>query len=935
MKTRKSPLYIIDAYALIFRSYFAFLSRPLRNAKGENVSALFGFFRYLLSILNDGAKDGSGLPGHMAIAFDSIGPTFRHVEYPEYKAKRAKTPEDLHAQVPLIREALTALGIQQIRSDGYEADDIIASLVRLCKAEGRPAYICSSDKDLLQLIDENTFMLRPARGAGQTGGQERIGVEEVKAEWGVKPSQILDILSLTGDSSDNVPGVRGIGDKGAISLITRFGNLDAVYENIAGIEGAIGKKLAEGRESAFFSRKLIRLVDDLALPSENIEDYSLAQLDRQALATILRREGAHQLAKDFVAQAPDANSAAPDVNSVAPGVNSAEPELAPSAQKYSSLHNLADLEKLLQRAQDRGKMALDFECAGLNPHTARVLGMSISIQAGEAFYVPFCQHASEDGELFSSTGHIDLKEAGRLLNRVLQNPNIRIAAHNARFDYILSRYMGLDPWKAKILDSMIAAWILESERASIGLDNLSADLLGLHGLAFKDIVPKDKTFADLPLSLATQYACEDADFTFQLMHELEDRLKAQNKTKLFYDLEMPLVPVLAEMEIAGIKIDTHQLKTYSLELEIKLAAVEQEVFQLVGREFNIASPKQLQEVLFTERKLKPGKKTKTGYSTNVAVLEELAREDPVPELILRHRSLAKLKNTYVDSLPQLVDANSRIHTTLVQTGTATGRLSSRDPNLQNIPIRQEEGRRIRGAFIAEQGKLLLSADYSQIELVVLAHFSGDPALLEAFASGQDVHRHTARLIFGGRDEEVSAEQRRIAKTINFGVMYGMSAFRLANELGIGRSEAQDFIDRYFATYSSVRSFMEELVEHSLEDGYIETLFGHRRAIPSIYSSNKTEQAQAKRIAINTPIQGSAADIVKKAMLDIDAALKDRPDLAGTKMLLQVHDELIFETPEERVGELAALVQEKMEGAVELSVPLRTSIEWGSSWGSIH
>jgi DNA polymerase-1 len=548
---------------------------------------------------------------------------------------------------------------------------------------------------------------------------------------------------------------------------------------------------------------------------------------------------------------------------------------------------------------------------------------------------------------------------------ILADPAMTIIAHNAKFDYEVSRAWGLPRWKAAIWDTMVAAWLCDPGRTAYSLEAVASYHLNLHGLSYNDIVPKDEPFNVVDLELAGQYSCEDADFCLRLKLLFEDMLDTIGAKDLFWNLEMPLLPILAEMEGAGIKIDAALLRDYGVELGQQLDALEAETWKLVGHSFNLASPKQLQHVLFEERKLKPGKKTKTGYSTDVAVLEELARIDKAPELILRHRSLAKLKSTYVDTLAEMADESGRLHTSFVQTGTATGRLSSRDPNLQNIPIRAEEGRRIRESFIAAEGNVLISADYSQIELVVLAHLSQDAALIGAFTEGKDVHARTAALIFGVDEDHVDAAQRRIAKTINFGVMYGMSAFRLSNELNISRREAAMFIEAYFKTYSGVREFIDRLIAEAEKSGYASTLFGRRRAIPTINSSNRTEKAQAERMAVNTPIQGSAADIVKRAMINLDATLRggslgaghspaspdsapsatapasggrsatDAAVVASTRLLLQVHDELILECPKEYAQRSAVLVRTIMENAVTLSIPLRVGVEIGQRWGDFH
>jgi len=969
MNNQKSPIYLIDAYGLIYRFYFAFMNRPLRNSRGENVSALFGFARTIGSLLNDGApmadEQGKLLPNrikpdHLAVAFDSPGPTFRHKKYEAYKATRQKAPEDLHAQVPLVQQFLELLQIPQLQVSGYEADDIIATIVEQCRREGRPCYTISSDKDLLQLVGNGVYQLRPGKSTLPQEGiaLELVGPDEVKAEWGVPPAKVLDILALIGDSSDNIPGVKGVGEKTAVKLMARYGSLDEIYHNLASIEGAIGKKLAEGREMAYFSRSLIELCTTVPLSLTSLDDLAIHTLNTASAARFLLQQGMKQAALSLdpeaikgqgpaAASIPDqdggqtitpttphpASAISPDLaqnpdTSLISNPQDSEPipEHLRRPGTYRVIIDLAELQELFDQVRQQGMMALDFETNSLEAWEARVVGFSFALEPGTAYYVPVMAHQGTDA-------YVDETLARNSLQELLMDPAMTIVAHNAKYDYAVARHWGTPPWKARIWDTMVAAWIQNPERGNYGLDSLITAHLGLSTTPYDQVVPKGKTFDTINLETATAYSCEDADYTLRIKAILEPKLQAMGCLDLFQNLEMPLLPILSEMEGRGIKIEAEVLRSYGKELAGELRNIEQSIYELVGHEFNIASTKQLQEVLFKERKLQATKKTKTGYSTDVAVLEELAREDPVPAYILRYRTLSKLKSTYVDTLADQAGSDGRLHTHFVQTGTATGRLSSRDPNLQNIPIRDEEGRRIRQAFVAEPGNVLISADYSQIELVVLAHLSQDPGLIEAFIKGQDVHRRTASLIFGIPEEQVSGEQRRIAKTINFGVMYGMSAFRLSNELSISRSDAQAFINTYFTTYKGIRSFIDTTIQETERTGYSQTILGRRRYIPTINSRNKTEKAAAERIAINTPIQGSAADIVKLAMIRLDRALRKRGSPA--QMLLQVHDELILECPEAQAEETAGLVKEEMEQAIVLRVPLRVSVETGKRWGDFH
>ena len=957
----QDTLYLLDSYGLIYRSYFAFVSHPLTNKAGENVSALYGFFRSLAMILK------TYRPQYFLAAFDSRTPTFRHEWYPEYKATRDKTPEDLHAQIPHIEKILTTLGITCLRKDGFEADDIIATLACRAAQEGRRCVIISGDKDLAQLVGDFVSVLKPDKSEALA----HCGIEEVKEHWGVAPAQMLDYLSLIGDTSDNIPGVKGIGPKTAVKLLQDYGTLDAVYEHIDSIAGAVQKKLAAGKESAYFSKKLITLAADIPIEG-SIEDYRCDALHYTEAAALLKEYELPRLGELFTKAAEEAGTggAAAAPNTVATGgsagsssaengsgtddaiargkaasfattgtkavadtgSSTAPAELRKNTGEYRTVTDAEELEAVIAAAEAQGFAAFDCETTGLNPLYDTLVGFSLSLKAGTGIYVPLKAPTPELGEQPFTV--MPLATAKKLLARLWSNEALTLILHNGKFDYQVLRTAKIFTRAGcRLFDTMIAAWLLEPDNLSFGLENLAEAQLGLQGINYKDVVPKGCTFAAVPLPQATAYAAEDADFTLQLYHLYKPALEQANLTALFETLEMPLMPLLADMEAQGIFLKKEELAAFSEELADTLARDEAEIYKLVGHPFNIASPKQLQEVLFTERKLPTGKKTKTGYSTDISVLEELAAIDELPAKILDYRASAKLKSGYADALPLLADTHGRIHTSFIQTGTATGRLSSRDPNLQNIPIRGEEGRKIRKAFYAADGCKLISADYAQIELVILAHFSQDENLVKAFRHGTDVHAATAALIFNVPVENVVPDMRRIAKVINFGVMYGMSAFRIANQLRISRTEAAEFITRYFTTYSGVSAFMETLKESAAEKGFVETLMGRRRYIRAINSKNQTQRAAAERIAINTPIQGSAADIVKTAMLRVDRALKQQQLKA--RLLLQVHDELILEAPDAEVDTVKALLKQEMEHVVELAVPLRVSIEAGSCWGDFH
>jgi DNA polymerase-1 len=920
----KEPLYILDVYAFIYRSYFAFIRKPLRNSRGENVSAVFGFFRFLFSLVQQ--KN----PTLFAAALDSVGPTFRHDQFVAYKATRQKTPEDLTAQIPKIESILQALGVPTLRCEGYEADDIIATLARQCAKEERPCFIVSGDKDLLQLVGNKTMALRPS----ENFSFRETDAAGVMGEWGVRPEQIGDYLALTGDASDNIPGVKGIGDKTAQKLISQFGSLDAVYGNLQNIEpDSLRKKLEEGRESASISKKLVSLCYDVPNCPGNISSLRLS-LNLAAAAPLFLNEDIKSLVPEALRkQKTFQTSASPVMDDQKsstlekPASDSAsEPEIAQTEKKSAMYESILDgkkLDEIIDAAILKGVCAFDTETDSLDVHHAGIVGFSISFEPKSSWYVPLI---SPDAEC------IPKGQALSSLSRLLHAEHMLLVGHNLKFDINVLAAAGMDV-SVPCFDTMIAAWVLDAEAPSFSLSSVAARFLDLHGIEYEEVVPKGQTFADVPLERATQYAAEDADFSFQLYLALSKEIESAGLHNVFFDIEMPLLPILAEMERSGIRVDAGRLRSYGRELEGELASIEAKVYQLVGHDFNLASPKQLAEVLFSERKLPVQKRTKTGFSTDTSVLEELASLDPVPQLILRHRLLTKLKNTYIEPLADLAEARGRVHTTFVQTGAATGRLSSRDPNLQNIPIREEEGRKIRAAFVAEPGHSLISADYSQIELVVMAHLSKDSNLMKAFREGVDIHKRTASLIFGISEDQVDADRRRIAKTINFGVIYGMSAFRLARDLGIPNTLAREFIDSYFSTYAGVAEFIKKTVGHAQESGISSTLFGRRRRILGIDSRNKTEQQAAQRVAVNTPIQGTAADIVKIAMIKVHRSLREK--MPEVKMLLQVHDELIFEAPQASVSKAMDLIKDEMEHAVRLDVPLRVSVESATSWGDMH
>lgn len=896
-------LYIIDGYGLIYRSYFAFINRPMTDPEGRNISALFGFFRMFFSIMN------KERPTHLAVAMDAPGPTFRHELFDAYKANREKTPEDLHAQIPLISRILEAASIPVIAKTGYEADDVIATMAKKASEAGYECVIVSSDKDLLQLVSGHIQALRPVKG--DMLHVDRDGVHEL---FGIWPEQIRDYLSLIGDSADNIPGVKGIGPKSAVRLLSSYESLDGIFEHLDELSPALKKKLSENREVAYISRDLVELAHDDAL-SCDLDRCAVSSFSLKEMVPFFQDIGSRSLA----ASAAEGTEA-PVLEDRPSGVS----EDLRGEGSYEAVTDLQELEQLVVRMKEAVYVALDVETDDIDPMKAHPVGISISVESKRAYYIPMY-----------AGGQAVLEENSvrDILKPVLEDPALHIIGQNIKYDYKVLRRWGITIANL-YFDTMIAAWLLDSSASSYSLDKLAAVHLEYETTKFKDVVPKGSLFPEVDISAASEYAAEDADITFRLYTLFSGQLAERALSELLGSMEMPVLRILADMEYRGMLLMTENLRQYGMELAERIDLLEQQIYQECGQQFNVRSTKQLQEILFVQRGLEPIKKTKTGYSTDTSVLEELAKVDIVPQWIVEHRGLTKLKNTYVDALPLMVNSGTgRIHTNFAQTGTATGRLSSRNPNLQNIPIRNEDGRKIREAFVPQDGCQFLSADYAQIELVVLAHFADDPGLKKAFIEGGDVHRQTGALIFDTPLEEVSDEQRRIAKTINFGVMYGMSAFRLSRELGISRTQAASFIEAYFSRYSGIRRFIETTVHEAEENGMVRTMAGHERKIAGITSRNRTEKSGAERIAVNTPIQGSAADIMKQAMIDVDAEIRKRA--LKTRMVLQVHDELIFEVPEAEIEIVRELVQNKMEHAVSLNVPLRVSIETGMSWGEMH
>lgn len=887
--TTPAPIYLIDGSAYIYRAYHAIT--PLSNKSGLPTHAVLGFVNTLLRVLRDKEVE------YLAVAFDAKGPTFRHEAYPQYKANRPAMPEDLQPQIPYIREVVAAYNILSLEQAGMEADDLIASAARALVGSGHPVVVVSGDKDLLQLVSPGITVWEPMRDL-------HYGPDAIRAKYQVECGQLLDFFALIGDASDNVPGVPGVGPKTAEKLINEFGSLDGLYAGLEqlGKKKKLKDKLAANQEAAYLSRDLIRLKEDAPVPDDPVA-YQRREPDIGRLKELFTELEFGRLLKSEV------------------------PAEAVSASGFDLIVDEALLQKRIADLAQGDFLVVDTETSSLDPLVADLVGISLCSSPEEACYIPM-GHRDEEGELLP--GQLDPGLVLDLLRPLLEDPQLAKVGHNLKFDYRVLVSHGIR-LAGPLLDTMIASYLLEPSRRGHGLDDLSHEYLDLALTSFKEVTGNDKrpdSFVRVGLEAAKNYSCEDVHAACRLWELFASRLREQGLWDLFEEMEMPLVPILARMEQAGIKVDSTLLADLSAEFSGKLAGLEEEIHHLAGGPFNINSPQQLGEVLFEKLGLPHGRKTKTGFSTDAKVLEKLSHVEIV-RLVMAYRNLAKLQSTYVDKLATLIHPRTgRVHTSFNQTVTATGRLSSSSPNLQNIPIRTAEGQRIRATFIPAEGHLFLTGDYSQIDLRVLAHYSQDPALLAAFRSGEDIHARTAAEIYMVSPLMVTAEMRRVAKTINFGIVYGMSSFGLANQLDLSRSAAQTFIDRYFDHYAGVKRFMAEIVEQGRCDGFVTTLLNRRRFLPDINSKNRNQREFAERTAINTPIQGTAADIIKLAMIKVEAVLQE----AGldARMLLQIHDELVLEVPEDEMEQASAQVKEAMETVLSLDVPLVVNMNQGQS-----
>jgi DNA polymerase-1 len=942
---QKHRIYLVDGSGYIFRAYFAMIRGrgPITRSDGTPTGAVLGFSNMLFKLIQDTQRDGR--VSHLAVIFDTSRKTFRTEIYPDYKANRDAPPEDLIPQFPLVREATRAFNVPAIEKDGFEADDIIATYAAQARAKNMECVIVSSDKDLMQLVGGDVTMLDPMKN-------KDIGVDEVKEKFGAGPECVVDIQSLAGDSVDNVPGVPGIGIKTAALLINEFGDLDTLLARAEEIpQKGRREKLIEHADMARVSRELVRLKDDVDLDID-VMDLTVQLPDAADLMEFLKQNEFKQLTgrvmeffgegfrNDVAALPEDEPVAGPDASQPVPEKN------------YTTIDDIDDLKRWVKEAERIGTVAVDTETTGLNAMQASLVGVSLCIHAGEACYIPL-GHVSakvQDGFDFEGTDGTEVEEALKqipkkaaleVLKPMLEDPGILKIGQNIKYDQVILNQVGIEI--GPIDDTMLLSYCQEAGLHGHGMDELSKLHFGISPIPFKEVAGTGKsqiTFAQVPIDKATEYAAEDADITLRLYQVLKPGLARAKAVSLYETIERPLVPVIAKMEQEGVKVNAAFLSKLSDDFGGRMSELVVEIHELAGEEFNVGSPKQLGEILFDKMGLSGGKKGKNGaYTTDVNVLEALAADGvDLARKVLDWRQLSKLKSTYTDALQSQINSKTgRIHTSFSLAAASTGRLASTDPNVQNIPIRTEEGRKLRQAFVAEPGNKLISADYSQIELRLLAHIADITSLKEAFEQGIDIHAKTASQVFNVPLDGMDPMMRRSAKAINFGIIYGISAFGLARQLDVSRTEAQGYIDAYFKQYPGIRQYMDSTKAFCHEHGYVQTVFGRHVHLPGINDKNGARRGFSERAAINAPIQGSAADIIKRAMIRVPGALKQNE--LSARMLLQVHDELIFETPEAEAEKAASVIKSVMEKAalpaLDISVPLTVDAGIGDNWGEAH
>lgn len=928
----EKKIFLVDAMALIYRSYFAFIRNPLINSKGINTSASFGFTNSLLNVLK------SEQPSHIAIAFDTHAPTERHIQFKEYKAQRPETPEDIINNLPFIHQIIEGLNIHSIVLDGFEADDIIGTMALHLSKKNFTVYIMSADKDYGQLLNENIFIYKPGRSGDDS---EVMDTKKVCEKWQIEhPSQVIDILGLMGDTSDNIPGVPGIGEKTAAQLIQQFGSIENIYINIEHIKGKLKDKLLQYKEQAFLSKQLATINTNVPI-HYTMDELKVQNINKEQLLSVFKELEFKKLAVQVLEWGKEINNHSQA--NLFDDFNKVEKNNAIEIKEISHYKTIKDIQhhyynipsaddklfkELLEHLQQTETFAFDTETTQLNPLLAKIVGMSFAIQPHTAYYIHLFNNPESDKIL-------------NLLKSVFENTNKTLVGQNIKYDYHILNNHGIEI-ACQLWDTMIAHFLINPDDNKHNLNYLSETFLKYSPIKIDTLIGSKKqgqwSMSLLEGNEIKDYAAEDADVALQLKHVFEKKLNETETIQVFKDIEMPLIPVLADMERTGIKLDTEFLNKLSHQIDYQIKEIESKIYHLAGIKFNIASPKQVGEILFNRLKISDAPK-KTGktkqYATGEDVLLKLQHTHPMVSEILHYRELSKLQSTYVDALPKLIHPKTqRLHTTFNQSVAATGRLSSDNPNLQNIPIRSEIGQQVRKAFIAtDENFILLSADYSQIELRIVASLSNDESMMDAFMHNKDIHTSTAAKIYNVSENEVTKEMRIKAKSVNFGIIYGQGAFGLAEQLNISRTEAKNLIQNYFEKYPSIKKLMDDLIEVAKQKGYTTTLFGRKRWLPDIHSANANVRANAERVAINTPIQGTAADMIKIAMINIHQKIKKHH--FKTKMLLQIHDELLFEVPINELEDIKKLVEYEMQNALKLKVPVIVNIGTGNNWLDAH
>lgn len=906
MAATKKTLYLIDGFAEVYRFYFAMFRNPLTNSKGENVSAIYGFARSIYSILKN--KN----PDYLAVAFDPKGKTFRHKQYKEYKATREKMPDDLRSQLPMIDRILKAFNVTRLDLPEYEADDIIGTLALRGEKEGCDVLMVTADKDFAQLVTKNVNMYNTRAKPDEPN---IIDEEGVFKKWGVRPGQIRDYLALVGDTSDNIPGVTGIGPKGAVKLLTEYKTFEGIYDNLEEISGnKLKENLEKDREKALLSLDLVTIRTEAPV-KENISDLSRKEFDMEEVRIVMKELEFWKLLEEIESDS---------------GIVTEKVE-----KNYLAINDAKSLDKMITEISKADLISVDLETTEINPMLADIVGLSFSVEDNEGWYLPV-NYRNKEGNLFDSE-EADIDLILEKLKPLLEDPKIPKCGQNIKYDMLILSRHGVE-LAGVVSDSIIAAFLLNPDARSYKIDYLSMEQLNYKMQPITDLIGSGKeqiSMAEVPVEDVTFYAVEDADIALQLVNLYQPKLEEEGMMKMYTEIEIPLIPVLMEMEKTGVYLDVKLLKKMSDEVLVEIERIEAEVYDLAEEEFSINSPKQLSKILFEKLLLPPTRKIKTGFSTDQRAMDSLKNDHEIVAKVLEYRMYTKLKSTYLEALPKLVNPNSgRVHSTFSQTVAATGRLSSRDPNFQNIPIKTEVGRKIRHAFIPQQkGWKIMSADYSQIELRIMAHLSEDPTLIQAFKDGEDIHSRTAAGLYGVELESVTPEMRNMAKTVNFAIMYGARAFRIAAELKISMEDATTTIDDYFNRFPGINDFIANSIAEARENKFVSTILGRKRYLMEIDSSNFNLRQAAERIAVNTQLQGSAADMIKIAMIRINHRIKK--ENLKAMMILQVHDELVFELPEEEIDRMKDIVEYEMINSMELKVPVKVDIGVGEDWYEAH